>query len=470
MHAVALDEDVARQPTETGSRSRPEENAEQRHGDARDHQVLPACIHPGIVTGGALHLRHTEDVDRRDRIRTVDLELLRELSVPAGTKILLLVVDGLGGLPNESGRTELEQAHIPRLDRLAQESMCGLTVPVAPGVTPGSGPGHLALFGYDPMKYQVGRGVLEALGIDFDLRPSDVAARGNFCTVDGAGRITDRRAGRISTEENAERCALLREIELPGVQVFVEPVRDHRFLLVLRGEGLSDRLTETDPQREGAEPLPVRALSPEAEPTAALFNEFIARARQMLAEHPPANMLTLRGLAKRPEMPSIADTCKFRAAAIAAYPMYRGLAKLVGMEVVKTGDTFDDEVATLKESWDRFDFLFIHYKPADSAGEDGDFQAKLRALEELDGHIEELHALPADVLMVAGDHSTPSVSAAHSWHPVPFLLHAQQGMRHDVTEGFNERACANGSLGIFPAKEALSLAMAHAGRLTKYGA
>jgi len=400
----------------------------------------------------------------------VDLELLRELSVPNDTKILLLVIDGLGGLPNETGRSELEAAHIPHLDRLAQESMCGLTIPVAHGVTPGSGPGHLALFGFDPLKYQVGRGVLEALGIDFDLQPSDVAARGNFCTVDRDGRITDRRAGRIPTEQTLPLCKALTEIELPGVQVFVEPVRDHRFLLVLRGEGLSDRLTETDPQREGVEPLAVRATAPEAEATAKLLNEFIAQAKEKLSGRETANMLTLRGLAKHPPMPSIAKICKFRPAAIAAYPMYRGLAKLVGMDVITTGATFADEFATLREHWSSHDFFFIHFKKADAAGEDGDFQAKIAALEEIDGYIDELHALQADVFMVAGDHSTPAVVAGHSWHPVPFLFHAKEYVRHDQTEGFNEKACANGALGTFPAKDALSLAMAHTLRLTKYGA
>jgi 2,3-bisphosphoglycerate-independent phosphoglycerate mutase len=400
----------------------------------------------------------------------VDLELLRELAVPNDTKILLLVIDGLGGLPNETGRSELESAHVPHLDRLAQESMCGLTIPVAPGVTPGSGPGHLALFGFDPLKYTVGRGVLEALGIDFDLQPSDIAARGNFCTVDAEGTIVDRRAGRIPTSESAPLCELLAQIELPGVQVFVEPVRDHRFLLVLRGEGLSDNLTETDPQREGAKPLPVRATSPDAETTASLLNQFVAQAAQKLAGRDRANMLTLRGLAKHPPMPSITEICEFRAAAIAAYPMYRGLAKLVGMDVIKTGTTFADEIESLKRHWDEYDFFFIHFKRADAAGEDGDFQAKMSALEEIDGHIDELHALQADVFMVAGDHSTPAVMAGHSWHSVPFLFHAKDSVRADGTEGFNEKACAHGILGTFPAKDVLSLAMAHAARLTKYGA
>jgi len=400
----------------------------------------------------------------------VKLELLRELSITNNTKILLLVIDGLGGLPNESGRSELEQAGIGHLDRLAQDSLCGLTVPVAFGVTPGSGPGHLGLFGYDPEQYTVGRGVLEALGIDFDLHSTDVAARGNFCTVDGDGLITDRRAGRIATARTVPLCEELARIKLPGVQVFVEPVRDHRFLLVLRGDGLSDRLTETDPQREGYRPLPVRATAPEAEATAKLLNDWIAQAQRVLSPYAPANMLTLRGLAKHPPMPSIAEICKFRAAAIAAYPMYRGLAKLVGMDVLPTGATFADELATLKQHWDSFDFFFIHFKRADAAGEDGDFQAKIAALEEIDTYIDQLHALQADVFIVAGDHSTPAIVAGHSWHPVPFMLHAKQFARADNAEGFNEKACARGSLGTFPAKEVLSLAMAHAGRLTKYGA
>jgi 2,3-bisphosphoglycerate-independent phosphoglycerate mutase len=400
----------------------------------------------------------------------VNLELLRELSVPSDTKILLLVIDGLGGLPNASGRSELEQANIPQLDRLARESLCGLTLPVAYGVTPGSGPGHLALFGYDPERFTVGRGVLEALGIDFDLGPTDVAARGNFCTVDVDGRIVDRRAGRIATEQSAPLCEQLARIQVPGVQVFVEPVRDHRFVLVLRGEGLSDKVTETDPQREGQHPLPVRATAPEADATAKLLNDWIAQAQHILYGQDRANMLTLRGIARHPAMPSIVETCKFRAAAIAAYPMYRGLAKLVGMDVLRTGAAFPDEMETLKQHWDEYDFFFIHFKRADAAGEDGDFQAKIAALEEVDTYIDALHQMQADVFMVAGDHSTPAVVAGHSWHPVPFLLHAARFTPGDEGEAFNEKACLHGSLGTFPAREVLSIAMAYAGRLTKYGA
>ena len=399
-----------------------------------------------------------------------DLELLKELAIPSGSKIVFLIIDGLGGLPRpEDGLTELEAAHTPNLDRLAGQSICGLTVPVAPGITPGSGPGHLALFGYDPLVYEVGRGVLEALGIGFDLGPDDVAARGNFCTVDDQGRITDRRAGRIPTEKGAKLCALLRTIELPGVQVFVEPVRDYRFLLVLRGEDLSDALTETDPQRTGIPPLPVKALRPEAEPTAQLFNTWIARARELLADQRPANMVTLRGPSKDPHLPKMGEVFKLRAAAIATYPMYRGIAKLVGMEILPTGETIAEEFETLAQHWEAFDYFFLHVKKTDSAGEDGDFARKAAIIEEVDDLVPSLLALKPDVLVVTGDHSTPWSLRAHSWHPLPILLHSAY-CRPDGIEAFSERACARGSLGVFPAKHIMPLALAHALRLQKFGA
>ncbi len=402
----------------------------------------------------------------------VELDLLRQLAVPNDTKIVLCVIDGLGGMPHpETGRSELEAANIPHLDLMAKESLCGLTMPVGYGITPGSGPGHLSLFGYDPLKYTAGRGVLEALGVDFDLQPSDVAARGNFCTLDPQGNISDRRAGRLPTEESAALCERLRSIKLPGAQVFVQPVREHRFLLVLRGEGLGDRVPDTDPQREGVPPLPAKGLDKASRRTAELVNRWVEEARAILATEERANGVTLRGFARRPDMPAIGDVCRFRAAAIAVYPMYRGLAKLVGMIVLPTGSTFEDEVATLRERWDDFDFFFIHYKYADSAGEDGSFEGKMAALERFDQHLPDLLALDADVLMIAGDHATPSVLASHSWHPVPFMMRVRRfaGASHQTT-GFNERECRHGALGIFPAVEALPLAMANAGRLTKYGA
>jgi len=400
----------------------------------------------------------------------MDLELARRLSVSNGSKILLFVMDGLGGLPHpETGRSELETARTPNLDALARESACGFTLPVAPGVTPGSGPGHLSLFGYDPLKFNIGRGALEAVGIDFDLRPQDVAARGNFCTVDGGGAISDRRAGRISSERCAELCAKLRGIRLDGVELFVEPVREHRFVFVLRGDGLSVAVADTDPQREGPQPLELRATSPEGEATARLVARFVEEARRILSDESPANMLLLRGFARRPDWPSMSDVFKLRPAAVAHYPMYRGLAKLVGMEALPAGPSIDDSIATVRENWGRFDYFFVHYKYTDTAGEDGDFERKVAKLEEVDAAVPALLALGPDVLMVAGDHSTPAVMAGHSWHPVPFLMRAPW-TRSDACDAFNEVALQKGSLGTFPAVEALPLALAHAGRLTKYGA
>jgi 2,3-bisphosphoglycerate-independent phosphoglycerate mutase len=400
----------------------------------------------------------------------MDLALARELSQEADTKIVLFVMDGLGGLPHpETGRTELESAYTPHLDRIAKESACGFTVPVAPGVTPGSGPGHLALFGYDPLVFNIGRGVLEAAGIDFDLQPSDVAARGNFCALDEAGRISDRRAGRISSERGAEILAGLRDIALDGAQLFVEPVREHRFVLVLRGDELSDQVADTDPQKEGVPALPARPLSPEGRRTAGLVQRFVEEAGKRIAGEHPANGLLLRGFARRPDWPPICDVFRIRPAAVAHYPMYRGLAKLVGMEALPVGPAIEDSIAALRENWGRFDFFFVHYKYTDSAGEDGDFERKVAKLEEVDAAIDRLVELGPDVLMVAGDHSTPSVLAAHSWHPVPFMMRAKN-IRADQCGMFGETALQKGSLGTFPAKEALPLALAHAGRLRKYGA
>jgi 2,3-bisphosphoglycerate-independent phosphoglycerate mutase len=400
----------------------------------------------------------------------MDFDLIREVVIPAETKIVLLVMDGLGGLPDpQSGRTEMETARIPNLDRLARESVCGMIYHVGIGITPGSGPGHLALFGYDPLHYRIGRGALEAVGIDFDLGPQDVAARGNFCTVDDGGLVVDRRAGRIDSDTCARLCAELRTIELPGAELFVEPVREHRFLLVLRGDGLSDALSETDPQQVGVPPVEVAARVPEAQTTAGLVSTFVARARDRLRQHHPANMVLLRGFARRPDLPSFPEVLGLRAAAIAFYPMYRGLAKLVGMTALPTGPSLSDSLAALREHWGQFDFFFVHYKATDSTGEDGNFQAKVAKLEEVDAIIPELLTLKPDVIMVTGDHSTPSTYRGHSWHPVPFALRSRW-CQPDRAEAFNERDCQRGSLGLFAAAEIMPLAMAHADRFTKYGA
>jgi 2,3-bisphosphoglycerate-independent phosphoglycerate mutase len=400
----------------------------------------------------------------------MDLDLIRSLVVPGSTKIVLLSADGLGGFPDPgTGRSELETARIPHLDALARRGSCGLLRHVAPGITPGSGPGHLGLFGYEPLRYPVGRGVLEALGIDFDLRDGDVAARGNFCTVDAARRITDRRAGRIPTEQCVALVERLRRIQLPGVRVFVEPVKEHRFVLVLRGPGLSGRLSETDPQALGQAPLPVHALAPEAERTATLVNRFVEEAGGLLADAAPANMVLLRGFDERPALPRFPDVFGVRAGAIAAYPMYRGLARLVGMDVLETGGTLADEVATLATHWDAYDFFFVHYKDTDKAGEDGDFAGKVLALERLDAALPAIEALGPDPLVVSGDHASPAILRAHSWHPVPVVLAGRYALA-DAVDRFTERACAAGCLGTMPAHDLMPLVLAHALRLTKYGA
>jgi 2,3-bisphosphoglycerate-independent phosphoglycerate mutase len=400
----------------------------------------------------------------------MDLGLLRSLAQPATTKIILCSLDGLGGLPRPgTGKSELETAALPILHALASRSACGLLRHVGPGITPGSGPGHLGLFGYDPLQHPVGRGVLEALGIDFHLKSGDVAARGNFCTVDGGGRITDRRAGRISTDLCVKLCERLRTITVDGADIVIEPVKEHRFVLVLRGDGLSGSVSETDPQALGVPPLPARALEPAAVRTAAAVNQFVERARQLLRDSAPANMVLLRGFDRQPDIPLFPETFRLRAAAVAAYPMYRGLARLVGMEVLDTGPTFADEIATLKRHWDSFDFFFLHYKDTDKAGEDGDFDAKVAALERFDARLPDVLALRPDVLAVSGDHSTPSILAAHGWQPVPALV-ASAYCGADHVSRFTERDCASGALGLLPAQELMPILMANALRFAKYGA
>jgi len=399
----------------------------------------------------------------------IDQEELRDCYTSTSSKIVLLVVDGLGGLAHPDTRlSELETANIPNLDAMAQESACGLTTPVLPGVAPGSGPGHLALFGYDPLKHLIGRGALEALGIEVALQPGDVAARGNFCLVDGDGLLVDRRAGRIPTEFSAPLCERLDKIEIDGVQIDVFPVQDYRFVLRLRGEGLSELISETDPQVTGVAALPVKPLTPEAKRTAELVNEFVSQASKLLAEEERANMVLLRGFAQMPNLPPMNDAYQLNTAGIAAYPMYRGLAEVAGMKVIPTGRTFGDEVETLRQNFDNHDFFFIHYKPADAAGEDGDFDAKVKCLEDLDPFIPQIRELNPDVFLVAGDHATPAIMAAHSWHPVPFMLHSKL-TRGEGVPRFNERTCAQGSVGSILATQVMLLAMSHAGKLQKYG-
>ncbi len=399
-----------------------------------------------------------------------NLELIRELAWSSPSKIMLVVIDGLGGLPDSvTGKTELETARTPNLDRLAARGICGFTEPIAPGITPGSAPGHLALFGYDPVACNIGRGVLEAIGIGYHLQPGDMATRGNFCTIDNAGLVTDRRAGRIATEKCAELCQLLDGKVIDGVRVTVLPVKEHRLVAVFQGDNLAPDLTDSDPQRTGIAPYPVKALRPEADRTAGIVNKFIAGASEILADHRPANMVLLRGFSQQPDLSTMQEVYKLKPVAIASYPMYRGLARLVGMEILETGTTIEDEVATLKQCYADHDFFFLHIKGTDSAGEDGDFERKVKVLEQVDKILPEITGLEPEVIIIAGDHSTPAMLKSHSWHPVPVLL-VSQWCRTDKVSEFSESACLYGGLGKIPATQIMPLAMANALKLTKFGA
>lgn len=402
--------------------------------------------------------------------------LMEELNKPGG-KIVLLVMDGLGGLPMEpGGKTELESAQTPNLDRLAAEGSTGLSIPIRMGIEPGSGPAHLSLFSYDPVKYQIGRGVLEALGIGFELGPNDIAARGNFATVGPDGAITDRRAGRIGTDECIRLADKLQkatgDLFAGDYEVIVRPVKEHRFVFVLRGPGLGGDLTETDPLVTGRQPLPVEDNSGTAEgaKTAELVNRWVTRAREVLADEPKANSLNLRGLAKDPGLPRFPQIYGMRAVALAVYPMYKGVARLVGMDVVDfAGERPEHEIDALERVWNDYDFFFIHIKKTDSYGEDGNFDAKAHEIEAVDAVIPRILALQPGALIVTGDHSTPAKLRSHSWHPVPTLLWSPTAMPDQATS-FGERACAGGHLGLFHATNLISMAMAHAGRLTRFGA
>ena len=397
-------------------------------------------------------------------------ELTRTLHRSNKSKIVLVVADGLGGLPQtRGGPTELEAAKTPNLDALVADNVCGLLTPVLPGITPGSGPGHLGLFGYDPLQYQIGRGVLEALGIDFDLGPNDVAVRGNFCTVDDAGRITDRRAGRIPSETCARLVDKLRKIRVPGAEIFLEAGREHRFVAVFRGENLGGDVTDTDPQAMGVRPRPPEARNTAARETANVATQFVTQAAKVLKDEHPANMLLLRGFARRPPMPTMEEVYGVKSAAIAVYPMYRGLARLVGMEILPQIANLQEQMQQLREHWDQYDFFFVHFKYPDSRGEDGNFDEKVKRIEELDTYLPQIQAQKPDVLIVTGDHSTPAKMKEHSWHPVPVVL-AAANCRPDPVKRFGEADCLHGGLGQIEARYLLPLALAHAGRLEKFGA
>ncbi len=399
---------------------------------------------------------------------------MRELSFSTDSKIVLLVMDGLGGLPDESGRTELEAADTPNLDDLASRSDLGLSRPLGTqgGVSPGSGPGHLGLFGYDPLEYVVGRGILSALGVGLELGENDLAARINFATKDESGKISDRRAGRIESEKAARLVERLQsEVEIDGVEVILSHEKEHRAVVIFRGEGLGDRLTDTDPQRTGLEPFTVEAEDGSgsgSERGAEVANEFVAQADRILAEESPANTVLLRGFGMHPALPGFSDIYRLSPAAIAGYPMYKGLARLAGMEVLQEGEGIAGEFDTLRESWDDHDFFFLHVKYTDSSGEDGDHRRKSEVIEQVDGLLPGLLDLGPDVLAVTGDHGTPAKLMSHSWHGVPFMLNSPYTL--PTAESFGERTCAGGSLGAFAAAEIMGLLMGNALKLNRYGA
>jgi len=396
---------------------------------------------------------------------------LASLAQDNGSTILLVVMDGLGGMADAAHGTELEEATTPNLDRLASEGVTGLVEPVGPGITPGSGPGHLALFGYEPTRFELGRGALSAAGLGFELQAGDVAARGNLCTIAADGTIADRRAGRIADDAALEVVRTLQTgVHVDGVEVSFRHERGHRLLLVLRGEGLDPRVRDTDPQTTGVPPSEPVALDPSAETTARAVAHITAQTRVLLAGRPDANGLVLRGFDTLRALPAFRDRTGMRAGAIAVYPMYRGLASLLGFEVIGPPADLDEAIALLGTHRDGLDFIFLHYKDTDAAGEDGDFAAKVAAIERLDAALPRiLESTRPDVVTVTGDHATPSQMAAHSWHPVPVVLHGARVGR-DQVDRFGERWCRGGGLGLRPTVTLLPQMMAAAGRLAKYGA
>jgi 2,3-bisphosphoglycerate-independent phosphoglycerate mutase len=396
--------------------------------------------------------------------------IYRELSIKNERKIVLLVMDGVGDLPTND-KTALEVANTPNLDTLSKQSITGLTYPVSIGITPGSGPAHVSLFGYDPLKYDIGRGVLEALGIDFKMGNKDIATRANFATIDKNGIITDRRAGRIPTEKNQEICEFLSSkiTQIDDVEVIIRSGKEHRFVVVFRGNGLSDYVTDADPQQEGFKPKKCKALDNKGEKTARVVNRFIEKVSSYLKDFSPVNYPLLRGISRYPDIPSMNDLFRLTPAAIATYPMYKGLARLVGMKILKTGNDISSEFETLKENWKDFDFFYIHIKKTDSYGEDGNFEKKVSIIEEVDKYIPFVLDLKPDCFVVTGDHSTPCKMKSHSWHPNPFLLYSTLG-RKDPAVSFSEFQCAKGILGNFEAVNSMALMLAHTLKLKKYGA
>ncbi|MBI3736123.1 2,3-bisphosphoglycerate-independent phosphoglycerate mutase [Candidatus Sumerlaeota bacterium] len=407
---------------------------------------------------------------------TTHIDLLHQLAQKNEKKIILLVMDGVGDIHTpEAPQTSLEAAKTPNLDALARRSALGRSLTVDHGITPGSGPGHLGLFGYDPAeeRYQIGRGVLEALGIGHELKAGQVAARGNFCSIDAQGLITDRRAGRPTNLECKRISSLLDDavMRIDDVAVRVLPVKEHRFCVIFDGPDLDPDIEDTDPQKLGVAPLPAKARknTGNAKRTEKIVQKFIDRAFEVLKGEMKANALTLRGFSAYPHISTFQELYHLNPVAVASYPLYRGVARLAGMKMVETGATPAEEFATVAQRWNDHDFFFIHIKKTDSSGEDGNQAAKIEAIEAVDAALPDLLALKPGVIAVTGDHSTPHVMKGHSWHPVPLLIH---GPNCDVDScaRFTETECRNGSLGTIPASRLMGLLLANAEKLTKFGA
>jgi 2,3-bisphosphoglycerate-independent phosphoglycerate mutase len=397
-------------------------------------------------------------------------DLLRTLHQKNDKKIMILIMDGLGGLPTtRGGKTELEQANTPNLDALAAEAECGTLLPIDYGVTPGSAPGHFSLFGYNPVDYEIGRGVIAAMGIAFPMKPGDVAARMNYATKDADGNITDRRAGRIPTERNEELSKLLADMKFGDVEVEVRPVKDYRSCVVFRGPGLQDKVNDTDSQSTGVPPLPAEATDPGSQKTAEVANAFVEEATKRLADQSPANTVLLRGFAALPTIPAMSERFGLDPVCIAVYPDYKGVSRLLGMKVVEDCHDLDEQLSALKKNWSGHDFFFVHHKYTDSTGEDGDFDAKVEQIEKVDSYIPKLLALEPDVFIVTGDHSTPSKMKSHSHHPVPFLIRAEDQRLDSVTQ-FGERPCAQGHFLNMPGVKLMNLALGYSDKLKKFGA
>jgi 2,3-bisphosphoglycerate-independent phosphoglycerate mutase len=400
-------------------------------------------------------------------------ELVKRREIPvSGKKLVLLVLDGLGDIRAEENgfRTPLEEAQTPNMDALAGKSALGRIIPVDYGITPGSGPAHLGLFGYDPREVEIGRGVMEVVGMGMDLQPGDIAARANFCTVQD-GTITDRRAGRPETEVSAEKIKLLQEhiSRIDDVEIIMQAGKGHRFGIILRGPGLVGGVTDTDPHENGEPIAECKAIEPAAQKTADIVNKFQKQAVEVLTGGEPINAMLMRGISNPPDIASLQERFGLRCGAIATYPMYRGLASLVGMDLLATGQTAEDTFGTYLEQRENYDYFFIHYKPTDEAGEDGAHDRKLQAIETLDAALPMLLEDNPEVLAITGDHSTPCPMELHSWHPVPLLLHSPRCGADGIMK-FGETACNGGSLGIFRAMYLLPLMLANAQFLDKYGA